>query len=236
MIKSIFIPSRTNVFVWLNLIILLVFLFTDIVEPYTVLFGYFLETIIIGIFNCFKIYKCYQHDKDSKGLLFHILFFCFHYGFFIAVQSIFLFGIFGLSNTADFKEPFHLITNFKLVLQLEGIDIVIYLMIFTQLVKYLIDFVLPKKYFEFKVKDVFFKPYLRIVIQQFVVILGSFFIVLSSAPIIAAVLLIVIRFFLDLFLVSIKKDSKVLDYLVEKSYDGKISKEELRKQYEVFTE
>ena len=236
MIKSIFIPNKTNSFVWLNLIILLGLLSSGYIEPYTVLFGYFLETIIIGVFNCFKIYKCHKYDKESKSLLFQILFFCFHYGFFIAVQSIFLFGIFGLSNTADFKEPFHLIENFKLVLQLEGIDIVIYVMIFTQLVKYLIDFILPKKYLEFKVRDVFFKPYLRIVIQQFVVILGSLFIVLSSAPYIAAVLLIVIRFLLDLFLVSIKKDSKILDYLVEKSYDGKTSKEELRKQYEVFTE
>jgi hypothetical protein len=236
LIKSIFTPSRTNAFAWINLFVLVILLFTGIIEPYTVLFGYFLETIIIGIFNCFKIYKCHLHDKDSKGLAFHILFFCFHYGFFIAVQSIFLFGIFSFSKTFQIKEPFHLIDNFQFVLSLDGMLIMILVLSITQLMKYILDFILPKKYLEFSVNDVFFKPYVRIFIQQFVVILGSFFVILSAAPVIAALILIIIRFLVDVFLASIKKDSKTLDYLVEKSYDGKVSKEELRKQYEVFTE
>jgi len=236
LLKSIIIPSKANAFIWLNLLILVVFLVAGLVEPYAILFGYFLETIIIGIFNCFKIYKCHQYDKKSKGLLFHILFFCFHYGFFIAVQSVFLFGIFSFSKTFQINEPFHLIENFQLVLGLKGIPIMILVLFFTQFIKYFIDFILPKKYLDFSVNDVFFKPYLRIFIQQFVVILGSFFIIFSASPVIAALILIVIRFLIDLFLISIKKDSKTLDYLVEQSYNGKISKDELKKQYEIFSE
>ena len=106
----------------------------------------------------------------------------------------------------------------------------------TQLVKYIFDFHLPKKYLRYNVKEIMFKPYLRIVIQQFAVILAGFFIIISSGSIAAAMLLIIIRAIVDFILVGIREQSKILEYFVEKSYDGKTPKSELRKQILLFTE
>ena len=71
-----------------------------------------------------------------------------------------------------------------------------------------------------------------------VVILGGFFMAFSGASIITAVILVLVRFFVDFCLASIREDSLFLDYLVDKMYDdkGKMTKEEFRKQLLLFSE
>ena len=236
MLKSVFIPNKTNAFAWGNVLFLMLLVALGRIEAYAVLFGYFLETIIIGVFNCFKMYACHKNNDKGSSVFKYILFFIAHYGFFIAVQSIFVFAFFSFDSDSFVKEPFHLISNFKAVLQLEGMPLILLVLTITQLVKYIFDFHLPKKYLRYNVKEIMFKPYLRIVIQQFAVILAGFFIIISSGSIAAAMLLIIIRAIVDFILVGIREQSKILEYFVEKSYDGKTPKSELRKQILLFTE
>ena len=237
MLKSVFIPNKSNSFAWFNLVFIIVLILTGEVSASTVLFGYFLETIIIGAFNIFKMYAC-RHQPDDKSVWFYIPFFIVHYGGFIAVQSIFLFAIFSVSDSSFFKEPFHLIDNYQTIFQLEGMPLMLLVLAFGQLVKYYFDFLQPQKFKQFKVSEIMFKPYLRIVVQQFVVILGGFFIAFSQASIITAIILVLVRFLVDFCLVSIKSDSRFLDYLVDKMYDddGKLTKDEFRKQLLLFSE
>ena len=56
MYSIIFKPNRYNSFAWTNIVALLLLLYFGKVEPYTVIFGYFLETLIIGVFNVVKMY------------------------------------------------------------------------------------------------------------------------------------------------------------------------------------
>ncbi|RNC85044.1 MAG: hypothetical protein ED556_10770 [Winogradskyella sp.] len=235
MLKSVFIPNRTNSFAWANLLFLILLIAIGKITAYTVLFGYFFETIIIGIFNCFKIYRCSAHEKKSS--IGTILFFCAHYGGFIAVQSIFLFSIFSFSGDGElFMEPFHLIDNYQIAIGFEGMHWMLLILFIGQLLKYYFDFLVPKKYTKFTGKEIMFKPYLRILIQQFVVILGGFFIILSEASIITAILLVIFRFITDFFLVAIREDSRVLDYLVDKMSETEEDKDEIRKQLLLFSE
>ena len=152
------------------------------------------------------------------------------------MQSIFVFAVFSFDNVGFVKEPFHLITNFKAVFQLEGMPLIMAFLTVTQLVKYIFDFLLAKKYLKYKVKEIMFKPYLRIVIQQFTVLLAGFFIIISSGSMAAAMLLILLRAVVDFVLVGIRENSEILEYFVEKSYDGKTPKSEIRKQILLFTE
>jgi hypothetical protein len=206
------------------------------IEAYAVLFGYFLETIIIGVFNIVKMYLSNKYHDKKVSTLFYIPFFIFHYGGFIAVQSIFLFAIFSISGTSFIKEPFHILQNFSTILKLEGMEIVVPLLISTQLMKFIFDFVLPRKFEKYAVKDIMFKPYFRIVIQQFTVIIGSFFIMFSEGSLVAAMLLILLRFIVDFFMVAIREDSRVLEAVVNTIYDGKVSKADLKKQLLLLTE
>lgn len=234
MLKSILYPTPQNAFVWLSSIYLLFLLYLGKASPMTILFAYFLETIIIGLFNALKMFWSIQFGK-SKGYGL-ILFFLFHYGFFVAIQSIFAFSLFGIEGNSFIKEPFHLLENYTTILQLDDIKYALPAVVFTHLGKFLSDFLKNEKHLKFSASEIMFKPYIRIFIQQFVVIIAFFFIVLSEAGYIAAILLILFRLFIDLLLESIKENSEILEVLSEKLANEKTSKEEVKKQLLLFTE
>ncbi|MFC4267390.1 DUF6498-containing protein [Polaribacter marinivivus] len=234
MLKDIFYPTPQNAFIWLSSIYLLFLLYIGKANPITILFAYFLETIIIGIFNALKMFWSIHFGK-SKGYTL-IFFFLFHYGFFIAIQSIFGFSMFSMEKTVYIKEPFHLLENYTTILNLEGIKYALPAIIFTHLGKFVSDFIQNKKYLKFTAQEIMFKPYVRIFIQQFVVILSFFFIVFAQVGIIAAILLILFRLLVDLVLESIRENSEILEFLSEKLANEKASKENIKKQLTIFTE
>jgi hypothetical protein len=98
------------------------------------------------------------------------------------------------------------------------------------------DYLKNKKYLKFTPEDIMFKPYIRIFVQQFVVIISFFFIVFAEAGVIAAMLLIFFRLLIDLVLTSVKENSKMLDVLTEKMANEKATKEEVKNQLIKMTE
>lgn len=236
MLKSVFYPNKANSYAWVNVFLLIVLVAIGKVEAYAILFGYFLETVIIGVFNIFKMYLCYRHNDRNASILGTIIFFVIHYGGFVAIQSIFLFAIFSFGGGSFVNEPFNLIENFEAVMQLDGMDIILTILVGTQLMKFIFDFILPKKYELFTVNEMMFKPYFRIFIQQFTVILGSFFMVFSEASVMAAMLLILLRFIVDFLFVAIRENSNFLGYVINRLYNGKVSKPDLKKQLLLLTE
>jgi hypothetical protein len=234
MLKNIFYPTPQNAFIWLSSIYLLFLLYLGKASPLSILFVYFLETIIIGVFNALKMFFSIKLGK-SKGYGM-ILFFLFHYGFFIAIQSIFAFALFGIKDSSLFKEPFHILENYEIILNLEDMKYALPAIILTHVGKFFTDFIHNKKYLQFSANEIMTKPYLRIFIQQFVVIISFFFMVFSNAGAIAAILLILFRLIIDLVMESIKENSKTLDYVSKKLENEKTSKEEIKKQLLAFTE
>ncbi|QOD60181.1 hypothetical protein H9I45_12635 [Polaribacter haliotis] len=236
MLKSIFYPTQQNAFIWLSSIYLLFLLYIGKASAMSILFAYFLETIVIGIFNALKMLWSILYGKSKKTDFGLILFFLLHYGMFVAIQSLFGFSLFGMEGTSPIKEPFNIIENYGIILNLEDIKYALPSIIFMHLGKFITDYIHQKKYLEFTAKEIMFKPYVRIFVQQFVVILSFFFIVFGEAGIIAAILLIFFRLIIDLCLESINKNSKTLDYLSEKLENEKVTKEEIKKQLIIFTE
>lgn len=236
MLKNIFYPTQQNAFIWLSSVYLLFLLYIGKASPMSILFAYFLETIIIGIFNALKMLWCILYGKSKSSEFSIILFFLVHYGFFVAIQSIFGFALFGIKGNDIIKEPFNIIENYTAILNLEDIKYALPAIIFTHLGKFIADYIKNEKYKKFTPKELMFKPYIRIFVQQFVVIISFFFIVLGEAGVIAAILLILFRFVIDLVLESVKENSKYLDKVAEKLANEKASKEEIKKQLIQFTE
>lgn len=234
MLKNIFYPTSQTIFIWLITIYLFLLLYLGKISPLSILFVYFLETIIIGIFNALKMF-CTIKLGNSSGYGM-IIFFLFHYGFFVAIQSIFGFAMFSIGDDVVFKEPFHLINNYSKILQLADIQYALPAIVFTHLGKFFTDFIANKKYLKFDIQEIMYAPYVRIIIQQFVVILSFFFIIFSETGMVAAILLILFRFGIDLTLEAIKEDSKTLDFVAEKLSNEKTSKETIKKQLINFTE
>ncbi len=103
MLKNILYPTPQNSFFWLSAIYLLFLLYIGKASAMTILFAYFLETIIIGVFNALKMLWSILFGKSQKSEFGLIFFFLFHYGFFVAIQSVFGFALFGIKGTGIIK-------------------------------------------------------------------------------------------------------------------------------------
>lgn len=240
MLRSVFFPSRHNLVLWITTLYLLILLYTGKISGLTVLFIYFLETIIIGLFNIVKIYLVLKlgEKEDSNSILKYwiILFFIFHYGFFVGVQSVFGFTLFEIEGSVNIGEPFNLIENYSKLLSFDGIQYALPVIFFNHMSWFVIGFLKEKKYHFFTAKEMMFKPYLRILIQQFVVILSVAIMLLTKQAILVGIILILLRLLVDLTLEAIKVNSKLLDYLAEKMANEKTPKEAMKRQLIVFTE
>lgn len=234
-------PNAKNYMVYVNALFLLGLLIVGYVSALAVVMAYFIESIILGVFNAVKMgfSTSYANRIEGGGSANYslILFFCFHYGFFIAIQSIFVFSFFEMEGGL-FKEPFALIQNYSDLLKLEGMWLLIASIVFTNLLAFVMNFLAEKRYTEFTANELMSKPYLRIFVQQFVVILSGFFLVFLKAGMIAAVLLILFRLALDLFLIGLRENTEALDrfasWYAEK--DSQMSFEKIKKQLLLFTE
>ncbi len=232
MLKPFFTPNKNNRALWLNALFLLVLLFTNNADPIAIVLAYFLETIIIGILHVVKLFLVIKHGKkDEKATSLEsgyglILFFIFHYGFFVGVQLI-LFFSFISKEISNIPDLFSLESGILYVLVSIGVTNISY---------FYNNFLVPKKYLDYTPKSIFFKPYVRIIIQQFVVILSAFSLVVFPGGMVPAILIIVFRLLVDSIMVSFKKDSKSFDSFVKSKSSSYEHYEEMKRKYQEFSE
>ncbi|AFL81300.1 hypothetical protein Aeqsu_1821 [Aequorivita sublithincola DSM 14238] len=239
--KAILMPTKSTSILWANALFLLLLLAFNLAAPLTIVFAYFLETIIIGIIHLVKLWlvsKYGQKSTDPNNQLSGIplmLFFTVHYGMFVAIQSIFAFSLFQ-GSVPGLKDGFDILYNYKFILGYEGMQLILASIILNNVIYFFTNFWQNEKYREYSPDRIFMKPYLRIFIQQFVVILAFFFFIIFNSGMIAAVLLIFFRLFLDLVLFSIKKDSRMLEILTKKISKSPDQYAEVSKQLQEYSE
>lgn len=201
-------PDKANAFLWVNALCMLVGLFLLHWSAAAILTAYFFETIIIGCIHVIKMITVYGWSRKQKNIppykktntnhITMIPFFMVHYFFFVFVQSVFMFLLLP-GEVPGIKEPFRVIHNYTVLLQQPDTQQAVALLFFTNVVIALREFFVPQQYHRYTVGGLFVQPYVRIFIQQFVVILSGFFMFIPGATV-GAVLLILIRLFVDLLL------------------------------------
>jgi Family of unknown function (DUF6498) len=193
---------------WLLIIVNLIPLYCVWFEGWNaseVFLVYCLETVIIGIINvlkmaCVTIFVKSSDTWENGGSItqqsgwFFIFFFIVHYGFFVFVQTQIFFSVSGLlpggSLFASYaKIPELLGDNGKLML-------LIFVVYYT--VQNFIDFFMSGNYKTISMGRLMFEPYMRIFVQQFVVILGSIFLSFGGGKIFILVFVIA-KIFFELF-------------------------------------
>lgn len=157
-----------------------------------------LETVIIGLFNVVKM-GCVtlfvrptdiwstQGGITRMGGLFFIVFFIIHYGFFVFVQTQLFFGVSGIIKDNSLLGSYRDIPR---VLGAEG-RLLLWIFIIYYTLHTLYSFFLSGEYKTISMSKLMFQPYGRIVIQQFVVIIGSMFLGLGLDTIFILVLVLV---------------------------------------------
>lgn len=168
-------------------------------DPFAIVITYFLESIVIGILNFLKmLFSSREKNKAINGsALFKSFFFLIHYFFFIFVQSIFVFVMFGMSDD-NIKEPFQVIDNFAYSFAIDGLPLTMGIVVAILVLETIITYIRPKLYLQYSAEDLFFKPYIRVIVQQFTVLFALFFVMFTGKGIIAAVILILLRLLVDL--------------------------------------
>lgn len=163
---------------------------------------YCLETIIIGIVNVLKM-ACvtfFVRKKDTwqnggKSTMlsgwFFIFFFIMHYGFFVFVQTQIFFSVSGLVPGGSF------LTSYSKIPALLGDNGKLMLLIFIAYYTFqnVFDFFLSGNYKTISLGRLMFEPYIRIFVQQFVVILGSMFLSFGAGKIFILIFIIIKIFF-----------------------------------------
>ncbi len=212
---KVFVPSLRNSFIWLNAFVLLLGVFYFGWNSEVVVIAYFLETIIIGFIHVCKMLMVYFYGNEQKNDVppspneitgfAAIPFFIVHYFFFIFVQSVFMFAM--LQTLIPSKNnAFDVFGNYAYVLSQHDILMAFLSLAFTNVAVTLKNFVLPGVYKTTTVSKLLFQPYLRIIIQQFVTILATFFIMIVGGSIIVALLIIGFRLVTDLLIVAASDD------------------------------
>lgn len=171
---------------------------------------YCLETIIIGLYNILQMWLITlvkKEDEWSNGGsstmvsgYFFMLFFLIHYGFFVFIQTTIFLNMSGipslrmgpLSIIEFITHPTKYLSGYAqwlLVFFIAAYGLGI-----------LKDFVINGAYREISLNEQMFTPYGRIIIQQFVVILGSFFIMFGGGKVFIIIFVIVkilVEFFIN---------------------------------------
>ena len=201
-----FVTSKNAAILLINLLPLYGVLFLDWQAVIIILF-YVAETILMGIIHVFKMSALYimnrknpaalNVERQTSGLTgFGLIpFFIVHFGFFIFVQMM-VFGGFTHQN---------LLKSFGVLFtgDYQYLLAVMFITKITQLISELfwdpeIETKLPE--------DVFFEPYPRIFVQQFMVILGGWLSIFNGRMLGYLIVLILCKTFIDLALANLNKD------------------------------
>lgn len=202
-------------------------------DPKQMFLVYCLETIIIGGYNVIKmiIVTVYRKKDVWEGAggsrsavsgWFFILFFIFHYGFFVFIQTAIFSGVSGLSSSGVFG-PLTFLSKIFSYLSIDA-KTVLYIFILMYGLRMLFDFIINGRYREISLGILMFQPYLRIFIQQFVVILGSMFLLFGGGKIFMLIF-VVIKIYAEVFINFDRYLNKAEKLQQLKSIVGKTKKE-----------
>lgn len=168
---------------------------------------YCLESVIVGLYNLLQMWlvtlvkkkDVYKKNGTSNMLsgYFFMLFFLFHYGVFIFVQLKIFLSVLSLKGLTDnvFMFLFHL----PLYLPNYALWVLLYFTVTYGLV-ILKDFVYTGVYKTIEMSTLFFAPYGRIFVQQFVVIIGSFVLMFNKEGKIFILVFIICKIFFELMI------------------------------------
>ncbi len=125
---------------------------------------YWLENVIIGVFNALKMLSCTGSEVFHKKI-FLTLFFSVHYGMFCFGHGTFVVDLFG-GELDSIPAALHLVTQ-------NGLQLAFIALIISHGVSFLQNFVMRGEYKSLSVSEIMFMPYKRIIVLHVFIIFGG---------------------------------------------------------------
>lgn len=169
---------------------------------------YWIETFIVGIFNIFKILLALE--SGLRGLaanLFFAVFFAIHYNVFVLVQGVFIFTFSqefpstpptAQSETEGSTVLDSLIGFMDMIISQDSVYWGIAAIFISHLFSFIYHYLIRGEFKHSNAFDLMLSPYKRIMIQQFVALGGGFFILVSQGSIFLLFLLVILKIVVDL--------------------------------------
>lgn len=162
---------------------------------FLIIFLFWTENLIIGIFNIVKISLAQGRESTRAAKLFAAPFFLIHYGGFCAGHGVFVLSVFGKWANVDLKN-FH---NFVQGLFIEEKAVYAVAALFlSHGLSLIYNYVLKGEYRQATVNKVMMAPYSRIVVLHLTIIFGALLVSLLKAPQAGLALLVVLKTAIDL--------------------------------------
>lgn len=163
-------------------------------EIFPILFLYWLESAIVGFYNVLRMWKTTKRGlgtgisgiftgrtSGSLGKIKFILFFIVHYGFFMMIHGFFVFGLF----------PGHPVSLREIIFPFTSLFL-------SHGVSYFVNFIGNEEFRKTSLGQQMARPYKRIFVMQFTIILGMLVVVITGAPSFMVVVMILVKTGLDL--------------------------------------
>jgi hypothetical protein len=166
-------------------------------DIFTIMFLFWFENVIIGVFNVLKMITSAGSLGVQVGKLFSIPFFCIHYGIFTMVHGVLIFAIFGGVAGADRivgVSPFAALvgpTVHRLLLP-------VVVIILSHALSFCVNYIGQGEYRKYSPQELMAAPYGRIIVLHLTVLLGAFAAVAIGAPWPAVALLVLLKTVIDL--------------------------------------
>ncbi len=200
-------PTAFNALTWFQFLLFTVLLLTGQINAVNFVMIYFLESIVIGFFHFFFLLSMKNQPIDSDGgRVFISLFFLVHYMFFIFVQSVFVFNIIG-AEIPEIQNTFNVLKNMSIAIRMEGMLPLLGFVLLSQSFQYFKRWQNVAFFEKYKPSETMFQPYPRVFIQQFTVILSSFFIIFTHAIVVAAMMITILMTLLDFLWIALRHDA-----------------------------
>jgi len=166
-------------------------------KVFPILFLYWTENVIVGIFNVLKMAMASPENGNSKAAKLSIIpFFCIHYGLFTFVHGIFVIFVFGASADGDISDP----EFSSIISSLSSVGIIFgtVTLFMSHGLSFVINYIGKGEYKEAKLNSLMGQPYVRVVVLHIIIIFGGFLVVSLGSPEIAIIALIVIKLGIDI--------------------------------------
>ncbi len=163
---------------------------------FLVLMVYWLENVILGVLNVFRMALCRGPNSPWAMKLFMIPFFSMHYGMFTYVHGIFVIDFFGQDGMAgDVANPTAFLWS---LVDGNALTVAALALAASHLVSFFVNYLFGGEYRRVKLGELMFAPYGRVVVLHVTILIGGALVEAMGAPIWALLLLAIVKTAIDL--------------------------------------
>jgi hypothetical protein len=165
-------------------------------KVFPLLLLYWLENVVVGIFNVLRMATADPTDPGSWiGKFFMIPFFCIHYGMFCYVHGVFVFSLFG--GIRQFGSPLQAWHSILPAIRHNGLAFAAISLALSHTLSFVVNYLYGGEYKRASLALLMAQPYSRVVVLHIAILGGGFLMMALGSPVYGLVMLVAVKTAVD---------------------------------------